>query len=49
MTPRSFLASLRLARARKRRERADELNLATMAARGDVDKVQKQIRELTRE
>jgi hypothetical protein len=42
MTPRQIAASLKLASKRHRRELAEQLNIQTLAARGDPNAVEKQ-------
>jgi hypothetical protein len=47
-TPRQAYAFCKLAETRRRREAAEQLSLATLAARGDPKDVEQQIREWSR-
>jgi hypothetical protein len=47
-TPRQIEAYIFIATLRHKRELAESLGMMTMAARGDPDDIQKQIRELER-
>jgi predicted ArsR family transcriptional regulator len=48
MTPRQIAAALKLASRRHRRELAEQLNIQTMAARGEPKAVEEQFAELIR-
>jgi hypothetical protein len=49
MTPREIAASLYFAERRRRREAAEQLALAVLAARGEPRALKKQIEDLRRE